>query len=273
MHGVGRHPPARSKCCPYSPEVARPVGTACSSRWRRTLVEPVGETSAHAEWAFESRHSTEPRRRHWNLENEARVASQTLHLFLHAILMVAVRQVEANGIGEVEVDLVDEAVPFPQLAQHLLFLVLSCQRQQRWQGDIRRLFHKSCSHRWKSEHDTPSARKHDRHVFCMSRVGKACCLPASRLQRRRSEWLTASLREVNSFWQTDGTSALTAYENRAEPDPQAKQSTNDRVLTASFAFSRAWAKSPDTHAVALSSIMVCTCSSTHRKANMRGTRR
>lgn len=39
--------------------------------------------------------------------------------------MVAVRQVEANGIGEVEVDLVDEAMSFPQLAQGLLFLVLS----------------------------------------------------------------------------------------------------------------------------------------------------
>ena len=38
--------------------------------------------------------------------------------------MVAVRQVEANGIGEVEVDLIDEAVAFPQLAQGLFFFVL-----------------------------------------------------------------------------------------------------------------------------------------------------
>lgn len=67
--------------------------------------------------------------------NEARVASQRLHLFLHAVLMVAIRQVEANGIGEVEVDLVDETMPFPQLAQNLLFLVLSSKRRRRWQGE------------------------------------------------------------------------------------------------------------------------------------------
>lgn len=53
LHDVGKRPPARSRCCPYSPEVAQPVGTACSSRWRRTLVEPVGETVADAEQAFE----------------------------------------------------------------------------------------------------------------------------------------------------------------------------------------------------------------------------
>lgn len=66
--------------------------------------------------------------------SEARIASQTLHLFLHAILVVAVRQVEANGIGEVEVDLLDEAMPFPQLAQGLLLLVLSWQGERTWQG-------------------------------------------------------------------------------------------------------------------------------------------
>lgn len=39
--------------------------------------------------------------------------------------MVASGQVEANGTGELEVDLVDEAVAFPELAQYPLFLVLS----------------------------------------------------------------------------------------------------------------------------------------------------
>lgn len=38
------------------------------------------------------------------------------HLFLHPIPMVANSQIEANGTGELEVDLVDEAVAFPELA-------------------------------------------------------------------------------------------------------------------------------------------------------------
>lgn len=51
------------------------------------------------------------------------------HLLLHAILMVANSQVEANGTGELEVDLIDEAVAFPELAQYPLSLVLSWSRQ------------------------------------------------------------------------------------------------------------------------------------------------
>lgn len=46
------------------------------------------------------------------------------HLFFHSILMVAIGQVEAHGIGEVEVNLVDVPMPFPKLAQSLLFFVL-----------------------------------------------------------------------------------------------------------------------------------------------------
>lgn len=38
------------------------------------------------------------------------------HLFSHSILMVAISQVEAHGIGEVEVNLVDVPMPFPKLA-------------------------------------------------------------------------------------------------------------------------------------------------------------
>lgn len=38
--------------------------------------------------------------------------------------MIAVGQVEANSVREVEVDLVYETMPFPELAQVLLFLVL-----------------------------------------------------------------------------------------------------------------------------------------------------
>lgn len=91
------------------------MGTACSSRWRHTLVEPVAETSAQAEWAFYSC-SYKAEKETIDIFIEAITASQMFHLFLHAVLMVTVRQVEANGIGEVEVDLVDEAMPFPQLA-------------------------------------------------------------------------------------------------------------------------------------------------------------
>lgn len=45
--------------------------------------------------------------------------------------MIAVRQIEANGVGEVEVYLINEAVAFPKLAQGLLFLVLSGQRDSK----------------------------------------------------------------------------------------------------------------------------------------------
>lgn len=34
--------PARSKCCPYLPVAAPPVGTACFSRWRHTPVATAG---------------------------------------------------------------------------------------------------------------------------------------------------------------------------------------------------------------------------------------
>lgn len=40
--------------------------------------------------------------------------------------MVAVGEVKTNGVGKVKVDLVDEAVSFPELTQHLLLLILQC---------------------------------------------------------------------------------------------------------------------------------------------------
>lgn len=38
--------------------------------------------------------------------------------------MIAIGQVKAYGIGEVEINLVDVPMPFPELAQSLLFFVL-----------------------------------------------------------------------------------------------------------------------------------------------------
>lgn len=49
----------------------------------------------------------------------------TSYLFFHAILMIAVGQVEAYGVGKVEIDLIYEPVPFSEFAKGLLLLVLS----------------------------------------------------------------------------------------------------------------------------------------------------
>lgn len=46
------------------------------------------------------------------------------YLFLHAILMVAIGEVETHSIREVEVDLVHESVAFPELAENFFLLVL-----------------------------------------------------------------------------------------------------------------------------------------------------
>lgn len=38
--------------------------------------------------------------------------------------MVAVCEVEAHGVGEVKIDLVNQSMPFPKLAQHFFFFIL-----------------------------------------------------------------------------------------------------------------------------------------------------
>lgn len=134
--------PARSKCCPYSPAIAPPVDTAYFSRWHRTPAVTVGNevndgvdcTSKRLVGLKENnklgilqRYCTQIRIHYCDMAQI--VVASTHHLFLHAVLMVAVRQIEANSVSEVEVYLIYETVPFPELAQGLLFLVLRARNQ------------------------------------------------------------------------------------------------------------------------------------------------